>query len=55
MLEKHTDKLKAVQENKESKSVFLARQNAKRFLKMITYFSSGAYQKKDLDSFLKSK
>ena len=55
MLEKHTDKLKAVQENKESKSVFLARQNAKRFLKMITYFSSGAYQKKDLDSFLKIK
>ena len=42
MLEKHTDKLKAVQENKESKSVFLARQNAKRFLKMITYFSSPA-------------
>jgi len=55
MLEKHTDKLKAVQENKKSKSVFLAKQNAKRFLKMITYFSSGAYQKKDLDSFLKSK
>ena len=55
MLEKHTNQLKAVQENKESKSVFLARQNAKRFLKMMTYFSSGACQKTDLDSFLKSK
>jgi hypothetical protein len=55
MLEKHTDKLKAIQENKESKSVFLARQNAKRFLKMMTYFSSGACQKTDLDSFLKSR
>ena len=55
MLERQTVKLKAVQENKKSKSVFLARQNAKRFLKTITYFLSGAYEKTDLDSFLKSK
>jgi hypothetical protein len=55
MLERQTVKLNAVQENKVSKSVFLARQNPTRFLRTLTYFSNGAYQKTDLDSFLKSK
>ena len=55
MLEKQTGQLKSAQENKMSKSVFQARQNAKGFLKTLTYFTSESYQKTDLDSFNKIK
>ena len=55
MLEKQTEQLKSAQENKMSKSVFQARQNAKGFLKTLTYFTSESYQKTDLDSFNKIK
>jgi hypothetical protein len=51
MLEKQTEQLKSAQENKMSKSVFQARQNAKGFLKTITYFTSESYQKTDFESF----
>ena len=55
MLEKQSEQLKSAQENKMSKSVFQARQNAKGFLKTLTYFTSESYQKTDLDSFNKIK
>jgi len=45
MLEKQSEQLKSAQENKTSKSVFPARQNAKGFLRTLTYFTSGSYQK----------
>jgi len=51
MLENQSERLKSAQENKMSKSVFQARQNAKRFLKTITYFTSESYQKTDFESF----
>jgi len=51
MLENQTERLKSAQENKMSKSVFQARQNANVFLKTLTYFTSESYQKKDLESF----
>ncbi len=51
MLEKQTEQLKSAQENKMSKSVFPARQNAKVFLKTLTYFTSESYQKTDFESF----
>ena len=51
MLEKQSEQLKSAQENKMSKSVFPARQNAKGFLETLTYFTSGSYQKTDLESF----
>ena len=55
MLEKQSEQLKSAQENKMSKSVFPARQNAKVFLKTLTYFSSESYQKTDFESFNKIK
>lgn len=55
MLEKQSEQLKIAQENKTSKSVFPARQNAKLFLKTLTYFTSESYQKTDLESFNKEK
>lgn len=55
MLEKQSEQLKSAQENKMSKSVFPARQNAKGFLRTLTYFTSGSYQKTDLESFTKTK
>lgn len=55
MLEKQSEQLKSAQENKTSKSVFPARQNAKLFLKTLTYFTSESYQKTDLESFNKEK
>ena len=55
MLEKLSQQLESAQENKMSKSVFQARQNAKGFLKTLTYFTSESYQKTDLDSFNKIK
>ena len=55
MLEKQSEQLKSAQENKTSKSVFPARQNAKGFLRTLTYFTSGSYQKTDLESFTKTK
>ena len=51
MLENQTERLKSAQENKMSKSVFQARQNANVFLKSLTYFTSESYQKTDLESF----
>ena len=51
MLENQSERLKSAQDNKMSKSVFQARQNAKRFLKTITYFTSESYQKTDFESF----
>jgi hypothetical protein len=51
MLEKQTEQLESAQENKVSKSVFQARQNAKVFLKTLTYFTSESYQKIDFESF----
>tara|TARA_B110000503_G_scaffold76166_1_gene117575 strand:- start:258 stop:974 length:717 start_codon:yes stop_codon:yes gene_type:complete len=51
MLENQTERLKSAQENKMSKSVFQARQNANVFLKKLTYFTSESYQKTDLESF----
>jgi hypothetical protein len=51
MLENQTERLKSAQENKMSKSVFQARQNANVFLKTLTYFTSESYQKTDLESF----
>ena len=51
MLETQSEQLKSAQENKMSKSVFQARQNAKGFLKTITYFTSESYQKIGLESF----
>jgi len=55
MLEKQSEQLKSAQENKMSKSVFPARQNAKVFLKTLTYFTSESYQKTDFESFNKIK
>ena len=55
MLEKQSEQLKSAQENKVSKSVFPARQNAKGFFKTLTYFTSGSFQKTDLESFTKTK
>jgi len=55
MLEKLSEQLKSAQENKMSKSVFQARQNAKGFLKTLTYFTSESYQKTDFESFNKIK
>ena len=55
MLENQTERLKSAQENKMSKSVFQARQNANVFLKTLTYFTSESYQKTDLESFNKEK
>ena len=55
MLEKQSEQLKSAQENKMSKSVFQARQNAKGFLKTLTYFTSESYQKTDFESFNKIK
>ena len=55
MLEKQSEQLKSAQENKMSKSVFPARQNAKGFLITLTYFTSDSYQKTDLESFTKNK
>ena len=51
MLEKQLEKLKSAQENKMSKSVFQARQNAKGFLKTLTYFTSESYKKTDFERF----
>ena len=51
MLENQSERLKSAQENKMSKSVFQARQNANAFLKTLTYFTSESYQKIDLESF----
>tara|TARA_B110000240_G_C13430764_1_gene423594 strand:+ start:296 stop:1015 length:720 start_codon:yes stop_codon:yes gene_type:complete len=51
MLETQSEQLKSAQENKMSKSVFQARQNAKGFLKTLTYFTSESYQKTDFESF----
>ena len=55
MLEKQSEQLKIAQENKMNKSLFSGRQNAKGFLRTLTYFTSGSYQKTDLDSFAKTK
>jgi len=55
MLEKLSQQLESAQENKMSKSVFQARQNAKGFLKTLTYFTSESYQKTDFESFNKIK
>ena len=55
MLEKQSEQLKVAQENKMNKSLFLGRQNAKGFLRTLKYFTSGSYQKTDLDSFAKTK
>ena len=55
MLETQSEQLKSAQENKMSKSVFPARQNAKVFLKTLTYFTSESYQKTDFESFNKIK
>ena len=51
MLENQSEQLNSAQENKMSKSVFQARQNANAFLKTLTYFTSESYQKTDLESF----
>ena len=47
------EKLKREQAKKEkkNKSVFQGRQNAKKLLKTLTYFTSGFYQKTDLENY----
>ena len=57
MIKRHEERLKIAEGDKGgmSKSVFSGRQNAKGFLRILTYFASGSYQKTDLDSFAKTK
>ena len=57
MIKRHEERLKIAEGDKGgmSKSVFSGRQNAKGFLRTLTYFTSGSYQKTDLDSFAKTK
>ena len=53
MLKRQEEMLKREEANKDkkSKSVLQGRQNAKRLLKTLTYFVSGAYQKTDLENY----
>ena len=57
MIKRQEERLKIAEGDKGgmSKSVFSGRQNAKGFLRTLTYFTSGSYQKTDLDSFAKTK
>ena len=55
MLKRHSKRLEDTQEDKSSKSVFQARQNAKRLTKTLTYFVSGTYKNTDLETYNKTK
>jgi len=56
MLKRHEELLKREEANKDkkSKSVFGARQNAKRLTKTLTYFVSGTYKNTDLETYNKN-
>ena len=51
MLEKQSKQLEQAKDNIKSKSVFPGRQNAKRLIKTLTYFTNEEYQKIDFESF----
>jgi hypothetical protein len=51
MLEKQSKQLEQAKDNIKNKSVFPGRQNAKRLIKTLTYFTSEEYQKVDFESF----
>jgi hypothetical protein len=55
MLETKTEQLKKSKEDKIRKSVLPGRQTAKKISKTLTYFLSGSYKEKDLESFIKTK